>query len=66
MYPSQQMPALQLRFPQKLKDWIAAEAKKNGASQNSEIIRSIRERMERQEKADAVSAPVESNDGALA
>jgi predicted HicB family RNase H-like nuclease len=36
---------LQLRLPPDLKDWIAAQAKLNTASQNSEIIRAIRERM---------------------
>lgn len=44
---------LQLRLPDDLKVWIAAQAKKNGSSQNSEIVRAIRERMERQE---AISA----------
>ena len=38
---------LQLRLPPDLKDWLRAEAERNGASQNSEVIRSIRERMER-------------------
>lgn len=38
---------LQLRLPTDLKAWLAGEALRNGASQNSEIIRSIRERMER-------------------
>lgn len=38
---------LQLRLPNDLKAWLKAEAAKNGASQNSEVIRAIRERMER-------------------
>jgi len=38
---------LQLRLPPDLKDWIAAQAEANLSSQNSEIIRAIRERMER-------------------
>lgn len=33
---------LQLRLPTDLKDWLKAEAEKNGASQNSEIIRAVR------------------------
>ena len=41
---------MQLRLPPDLKDWIAAQAKINGSSQNSEVIRAIRERMERQEQ----------------
>ncbi|NYS24603.1 hypothetical protein HUK65_06325 [Rhodobacteraceae bacterium 2376] len=38
---------MQLRLPPDLKAWIEAEAAKNGASQNSEVIRAIRDRMER-------------------
>lgn len=37
---------LQLRLPEDLKAWIEAQAKKNGSSQNSEIIRAVRDRME--------------------
>ncbi len=37
---------LQLRLPADLKDWIESEAKRNNSSQNSEIVRSIRERMD--------------------
>ena len=33
---------LQLRLPTDLKAWLKAEADKNGASQNSEVIRAIR------------------------
>ncbi|MCF7647313.1 Arc family DNA-binding protein [Pseudochrobactrum asaccharolyticum] len=40
-------PKLQVRFPPELKEFIELEAKKNSSSQNSEIIRCIRERMER-------------------
>ena len=39
--------ALQLRLPDDVKEWIEAEAAKNSCSQNSEIIRAIRERIER-------------------
>jgi len=38
---------LQLRLPADLKDWIEAQADANGSSQNSEIIRAVRERMAR-------------------
>ena len=38
---------LQLRLPHDLKDWLRAEAEKNGASQNSEVIRALRAAMER-------------------
>lgn len=38
---------LQLRLPPDLKEWIAAQAAANVSSQNSEIIRAVRERMDR-------------------
>lgn len=38
---------MQLRLPDDLKAWLAAEADRNGSSQNSEVIRALRERMER-------------------
>ncbi|MFD0978044.1 Arc family DNA-binding protein [Tropicimonas aquimaris] len=41
---------LQLRLPPELKDWIAHQAQRNNASQNSEIVRAVRERMERTER----------------
>jgi hypothetical protein len=34
-----------VRLPRELKAWIEREAARNGASQNSEIIRAIRTRM---------------------
>lgn len=42
---------MQLRLPVDLKRWIAEEAKKNGSSQNSEVIRAIRAAMTRTETA---------------
>jgi predicted HicB family RNase H-like nuclease len=38
---------MQLRLPPDLKAFVAKEAERNGSSQNSEIIRAVRERMER-------------------
>lgn len=38
---------LQLRLPPDLKEWLKAEAEKNGASQNSEVIRALRAAMTR-------------------
>lgn len=38
---------MQLRLPPDLKTWLEAEAAKNGASQNSEVIRAIRAAMVR-------------------
>lgn len=37
----------QLRLTDDLKAWIADQAARNGSSQNSEVVRAIRERMER-------------------
>ena len=39
---------LQLRLPPDLKLWLNKQAKRNGSSQNSEIVRALRERMDRQ------------------
>ena len=39
--------AIAIRLPSDLKEWIECEASANGSSQNSEVIRAIRERMER-------------------
>jgi hypothetical protein len=38
---------MQLRLPRDLKSWIASQAAMNANSQNSEVVRAIRERMER-------------------
>lgn len=38
---------MQLRLPPDLKAWLKAEAEKNGASQNSEVIRALRAAMAR-------------------
>lgn len=37
-----------VRLPPDAKLWLTKQAKKNGSSQNSEVIRAIRERMARQ------------------
>lgn len=45
--------SLTLRLPAPVKEWLGKMSKENFTSQNDEIIRSIRERMERQkEKAE--------------
>lgn len=40
---------MQLRLPPDLKAWLKDQAEKNGASQNSEIIRAVRAAMARAE-----------------
>lgn len=42
-----------LRLPPDLKDWVRDEAKRNGCSQNSEVVRAVRERRDRQPPRDA-------------
>ncbi|WP_127113064.1 Arc family DNA-binding protein [Shimia sediminis] len=41
---------MQLRLPAALKDWIASQAEQNASSQNSEVIRAIRERMKNHDR----------------
>jgi predicted HicB family RNase H-like nuclease len=40
-----------VRLQMDVKSWLEREATRNGASQNSEIVRSLRARMESQERA---------------
>lgn len=40
-----------LRLPPDAKAWVEAQAKRFGSSQNHEIVRAVRERMERVEAA---------------
>ncbi len=47
MYPSDQAQKMVLRLPDDVKAFVAAQAKRNGSSQKSEIIRAIRDRMDR-------------------
>ena len=41
-------PRFMVRLPPDLKDFLALQSQRNGASQNSEIIRSVRGRMDRE------------------
>lgn len=41
------MKQLPIRFPADVKAWLMEQAIRNGSSQNSEVIRAVRERMER-------------------
>jgi predicted HicB family RNase H-like nuclease len=52
-------PKFMVRLPEDAKRWIAAEARRNSSSQNSEVVRSIRERMDRQ-GASALGSGVEN------
>jgi hypothetical protein len=41
-------PRFMVRLPHDVKQFLALQSRRNGASQNSEIIRSVRERMDRE------------------
>lgn len=43
-------PQLKIRMPRELKAFIAIQAERNKSSQSSEIVRCVRERMDRQTK----------------
>lgn len=53
MNPSDALPKLWVRFPVDVKRWLASQARKNASSQASEVVRSIRERMDRETAAKA-------------
>lgn len=53
-------PKFMLRLPAEMKAWVQVQAKRNGASLNSEIVRSIRERMDRM--TGAFEAPNKKSD----
>lgn len=61
MRPSTAETQLTLRLPSDLKDFLASEAKKNRSSQNSEVIRAIRERMTRSGTSASNAAPAISD-----
>lgn len=42
-----------VRLPTDLKEWIAAQSQINRSSQNSEVVRAVRERKERVEMKEA-------------
>jgi hypothetical protein len=48
MIKKQESANVLVRLPPALKAWVVEEATKNCASHNSEIVRSVRERMERE------------------
>ncbi|MCO5077255.1 MAG: hypothetical protein M9937_16425 [Chelatococcus sp.] len=49
-------PRLMLRLPTDLKRFMMREAKRNGSSQNSEIVRAIREKLDRMKNDDGAHA----------
>ena len=46
--PSDGLPRLTVRFPAGVKAWLRQEARHNASTEASEVVRSVRERMERQ------------------
>ncbi len=49
--PSRELPKIMIRMPHDLKRWIVKQAKRNGGSQNSEIVRRLREDMDKESEA---------------
>ena len=45
--PASKVPPLGVRLPDDLKAWLAEQARRNGSSQNSEVIRALRAAMDR-------------------
>lgn len=52
-YPSQEKPKFMLRLPVAMKEWLRDQAQINGSSQNSEILRAVRERQARVAKEES-------------
>lgn len=57
MFPSNSLPKLMVRLPHDVKAWLSAQAERNQSSQNSEVIRAIRERMTREQGEGKSDAP---------
>ena len=45
-----EMKQVPVRLPADVKAWLIEQAKRNGSSQNSEVIRAVRERMDREDQ----------------
>ena len=45
--PAKDLPKFVVRLPEDAKRWLKDEADRNASSQNSEVVRAIRERMDR-------------------
>jgi hypothetical protein len=44
---SRDLPKIVVRLPRDVKDWLVEQAAENASSQTSEIVRAVRERMQR-------------------
>jgi len=53
----QQFPQVAIRLPPDVKIFIEAEAQLNASSQNSEIVRCIRERMQKKGPVEGATSP---------
>jgi hypothetical protein len=51
MLKKKQWAKMLVRLPPALKQWVVEEAARNCASHNSEVVRCVRERMEREKAA---------------
>ncbi len=52
-------PKFVVRLPEDAKRWLEGEARRNASSQNSEVVRSIRGRMEKQAATGLIASPLE-------
>ncbi len=46
-----QVAKMLIKVPSDVKDWLAQQAARNVSSQQAEVIRSVRDRMDREQKA---------------
>lgn len=49
MIPCEDATRLTVRIPADIRDWLTGQVKRNASSHSSEIVRALRERMERME-----------------
>jgi hypothetical protein len=55
-------PQIAIRLPPDVREFIRAEARENSSSQNSEVVRAIRERMKAKGPASAPTLPSPEHD----
>jgi hypothetical protein len=51
---SRDLPKIVVRLPRDVKDWLVEQAEVNASSQSSEIVRAVRERMQRGQNKEAM------------
>lgn len=56
MFPSEEAPRLTVRFPPDVRQWLDEQAIRYGSSSTSEVVRAVRERMDRTKQVDQKDA----------